>query len=66
MHPRRLLPTLLLLAGLNAHSTAVDPAAEGDWAVLLGQQLAVLDRQPEDPAARRTAWRAAMRLGLHQ
>jgi biofilm PGA synthesis protein PgaA len=66
MHPRRLLPTLLLLTGLNAHSTAVDPAADGDWAVLLGQQLAVLDWQPDDPAARRTAWRAAMRLGLYQ
>jgi biofilm PGA synthesis protein PgaA len=61
---RRLLPSLLLAASLEVHGAPTDPEAEGDWAVVLGQQLEILQRQPEDSRARHAARRAAMRLGL--
>lgn len=64
MNARQLPVALLLLAALNQAALAGDPEAEGDWAVVLGQQLEILQRQPDNQAARKSAWRAAMRLGL--
>lgn len=56
----RLLTALLLAAGLGIGSAA----AEQDWAVELGRQLANLKQRPADSEARKGAWVAAMRLGL--
>ena len=58
MKARPLISALLLLAGLNAAATT------DDWAVQLGRQLDILQRQPDDREARKAAWVAAMRLGL--
>ena len=43
-----------------------DAEAQGDWAMVLGSQLKLLDREPGNAQARKTAWRAAMRLGLFE
>lgn len=56
----RLLSALLLAAGLGIGSAAADT----DWAMELGRQLAILKQQPDNPEARKGAWVAAMRLGL--
>ena len=42
MKARPLISALLLLAGLNAAATT------DDWAVQLGRQLDILQRQPDD------------------
>ena len=58
---------MFLVAGVSS-AAALDPAAnyeaEEDWVAALSVYLAVLDREPQDVAARKGAWRAAMRLGL--
>ena len=58
---------LLLFVGIPNAAATDSPAkyeAEGDWAAALGAYLSVLERNPQDAAARKGAWRAAMRLGL--
>jgi biofilm PGA synthesis protein PgaA len=62
MTTRRLLPALLLLAAVTPPASAAPD--KGDWAVVLGRQLARLERQADDREARRAAWNAAMHLGL--
>ncbi len=48
---------------------ALGPAraqSQMDWAMQLGEHLKVMEQAPGDPAARKRAWHAAMRLGLFE
>ena len=64
--PQVFLLLLLLLGTSPAMATIGDAEAQGDWAVVLGRQLKLLDNAPGNSEARKTAWRAAMRLGLFE
>ena len=64
MKYHHLLTVLFLLASLHAHGASSDAEADGDWAQVLGEQLEILQQQPANTNARKTAWRAAMHLGL--
>lgn len=55
MKHRQILPAVFLLAGLHTHAATSDPERDGDWAVMLGRNLALLDQQPADGAARKAA-----------
>ncbi len=55
--------TLLLL---SAAVFSAAPAIGEDWTIQLGEQLSLLKRQPDNTAARKGAWEAAMQLGLFE
>jgi biofilm PGA synthesis protein PgaA len=62
----KLLKPLILLISLHATTVSAGNAANDDWAVILGQQMQLLEKNPADAAARKAAWRAAIRLGLFE
>ena len=62
----KLLSPLLLLASLHAPTVSATNTANDDWAIVLGQQMQLLEKNSADTAARKMAWRAAMRLGLFE
>ncbi len=61
MISRQVLPAIFLI--LSAHSAI---AVSEDWAMALGSQLQILEKEPGKREARKEAWRAAMRLGLFE
>ncbi len=64
---RHLILALFLLPGHHlTMATPVDVETQGDWAVVLGNQLKLLEKEPGNTHARKTAWRATMRLGLFE
>ena len=62
----KLLSPLFLLTSLHTTTVLAAGPANDDWAVVLGQQMQLLEMNPADATARKAAWRAAMRLGLFE
>ena len=62
----KLLSPLFLLTSLHTTTVLAAGPANDDWAVVLGQQMQLLEKNPADATARKAAWRAAMRLGLFE
>lgn len=55
---------LFILLAAHGMAGARDAEKAGDWAIVLGTSLKTLEQAPSNPEARKSAWRAAMRLGL--
>jgi biofilm PGA synthesis protein PgaA len=55
---------LFILLAAHGMAGASDAEKAGDWAIVLGTSLKTLEQAPSNPEARKSAWRAAMRLGL--
>ena len=55
---------LFILLAAHGMAGASDAEKAGDWAIVLGTSLKTLEQAPSNQEARKSAWRAAMRLGL--
>lgn len=64
MTSRHCFSLLFFLIATHGVAAASDAEKAGDWAIVLGTSLKSLEEDPGNPVARKSAWRAAMRLGL--
>lgn len=64
MISRTCIPLFFLLLATQGMAAASDAEESGDWAIVLGTSLKTLEQAPNNQEARKSAWRAAMHLGL--